>query len=110
MTAIAQVAPIAGHELAPTRSRLAAWITRIGAIFRQLGPYAAIEILLPGGTLIALLLWLFRRGVFVRARVRAAESVAYAHLCMECGVANGHFDLGSLRADIQSQPQSNSLD
>lgn len=61
MTAIATVAPIAGLDLAPTRSRLAAWIARIGAILRQLGPYAAIEILLPGGTLMALLLWLYRR-------------------------------------------------
>jgi hypothetical protein len=28
---------------------------------REIGPYAAIEILLPGGSLFALLLWLFRR-------------------------------------------------
>jgi hypothetical protein len=106
MTAIAHVAPIAGLELAPTRSRLAAWIARIGAILRQLGPYAAIEILLPGGTLMALLLWLYRRSVSVRARVRTAESAAYAHLCMECGVANGHFDLGShirLRPEVAKE-------
>ena len=66
MTAIAHVAPIAGLELAPTRSRFAAWVARIGAILRQIGPYAAIEILLPGGTLMALLLWLYRRSVSVR--------------------------------------------
>jgi hypothetical protein len=95
MTAIAQVAPIAGPEFAPTRARLAAWIARIGAILRQLGPYAAIEILLPGGTLMALLLWFYRRSVDVRARARTSESAAHAYLCMECGVANGHFDLGS---------------
>jgi hypothetical protein len=96
MTAIAQVAPIAGHGLAPTRSRLAAWIARLLTILRRLGPYAAIEILLPGGTLMALLLWLYRRSVYTRARVRTAEQAAYAHLCMECGVANGHFELGSI--------------
>jgi hypothetical protein len=28
---------------------------------RSLSPYLAVELLLPGGTLIALLLWLFRR-------------------------------------------------
>jgi hypothetical protein len=28
---------------------------------KELGPYAAIEIILPGGTLIALALWLYRR-------------------------------------------------
>ena len=110
MTAIAQVAPIAGPGLAPICSRLVAWIARVGAILRQLGPYAAIEILLPGGTLMALLLWLYRRSVYVRARQRESESVTYAHLCMECGVANGHFDLGSavrLRPDgVNEQAQA----
>lgn len=57
MTAIAQVAAC---------SRSAAWIGRIGAFLRQLGPYAAIEILLPGGTLLALLFWLYRRSVHGR--------------------------------------------
>jgi hypothetical protein len=28
---------------------------------RRFGPYAAIELLLPGGSLLALLLWLYRR-------------------------------------------------
>jgi len=28
---------------------------------RAIGPYAAIEIILPGGTLLALLFWLYRR-------------------------------------------------
>jgi hypothetical protein len=106
MTAIAQVAPLAGIEFAANRSRLAAWIARIGTILRELGPYAAIEILLPGGTLVALLLWLYRRSINVRARVPSSASAAYAHLCMECGVANGHFDFGSgvrLRPDVTGE-------
>ncbi len=28
---------------------------------RQFGPYAAIELLVPGGSLIAVLIWLYRR-------------------------------------------------
>jgi len=28
---------------------------------RQVGPYAAIELLLPGGSLLVILLWLYRR-------------------------------------------------
>ncbi|HEY3784102.1 MAG TPA: hypothetical protein VGL55_02350 [Steroidobacteraceae bacterium] len=36
-------------------------VARCGALLRQLGPYAAIELLLPGGSLIALGLWLYRR-------------------------------------------------
>jgi len=95
MTAIAQIAPLAGHGLGPGRSRLSIWIAGMAAILRQLGPYAAMEILLPGGTLMALLLWLYRRSGRVRTQVRASESAAYAHLCMECAVANGHFELGS---------------
>ena len=28
---------------------------------RELGPYAALELLLPGGSVLAVLLWLYRR-------------------------------------------------
>jgi len=31
------------------------------AVGRTLGPYLAIELVLPGGTLLALLLWLYRK-------------------------------------------------
>ena len=54
MTAIAHVAPIAASAFAPIRARLTALIARVGAIIRQLGPYAVVEILLPGGTLMEL--------------------------------------------------------
>jgi hypothetical protein len=37
------------------------WAVRAVALLRGIGPYAAIEILLPGGSLFALLLWLYRR-------------------------------------------------
>ena len=37
------------------------WVARIAALLRQVGPYAAIELLLPGGSLLALALWLYRR-------------------------------------------------
>ncbi len=33
-----------------------------GQLMQKAGPYALIEILLPGGTLVALLLYLYRRG------------------------------------------------
>ena len=33
---------------------------------RQLGPYAAIELLLPGGSLLAIALWLYRRNRLAR--------------------------------------------
>jgi hypothetical protein len=58
MTAVTQVAA----NMMQTLSRLSmpGWVMRGVAIAKALGPYAAIEILLPGGTLIAVGLWLYR--------------------------------------------------
>lgn len=36
-------------------------VTRVQRWMRSLGPYVAIELLLPGGTIIALALWTYRR-------------------------------------------------
>lgn len=36
------------------------FIARVVAIGRTFGPYLALEMLLPGGSLIAFLLWLYR--------------------------------------------------
>ena len=36
-------------------------IAKLAALLRDVGPYAAIELLLPGGSLIALGLWLYSR-------------------------------------------------
>jgi hypothetical protein len=33
----------------------------VAGVLRNLAPYAVIELLLPGGSLMALLLWLYRR-------------------------------------------------
>ena len=41
--------------------KLSGWMVRGLAGARELGPYAAVELLLPGGSVIALLLWLYRR-------------------------------------------------
>jgi hypothetical protein len=45
------------------------WIARLPALLRGLGLYAAIELLLPGGSLIALLIWLYRHRASVGQRV-----------------------------------------
>ena len=45
-------------------------ILKLIAVGRALGPYVAIELLLPGGSLIALLYWLYRtkiKGADVKA-------------------------------------------
>jgi hypothetical protein len=36
-------------------------LNRVAQAIRSLGPYVLIELLLPGGTLFAVLLWLYRR-------------------------------------------------
>ena len=36
------------------------WMLRIVGQLRNLGPYLALELILPGGSLLALLLWLYR--------------------------------------------------
>ena len=43
---------------------------------RSLGPYVAIELLLPGGTIIALALWAYRKRSAARARVKATSTTA----------------------------------
>lgn len=48
-------------------------VSRLMALLRQLGPYAAIELLLPGGSLIALALWLYRRQ---QRRVNGSDGIA----------------------------------
>jgi hypothetical protein len=69
MTAVASSASIQNSEIAFSRGRLADWVARAVAILRNLGPYAAIELILPGGTLMALLLWLYRSHKKAEARV-----------------------------------------
>jgi hypothetical protein len=48
------------------------WKTRLGSSLRQLGPYAAIELLLPGGSLIALSVWAVRNRSSIAAHARRA--------------------------------------
>ena len=45
----------------PASRKLFTWATPVVAIFKELAPYAAIELLLPGGSLMALTLWFYRR-------------------------------------------------
>jgi hypothetical protein len=47
-------------------------IARLATLVRSFGPYAAIELLLPGGSLIALSLWIFRHRQELAARMRPA--------------------------------------
>jgi hypothetical protein len=52
---------------------------RLAKLIRELGPYAAIEILLPGGSLIALSLWAIHRSRFA-AQARRTLRVLVAFI------------------------------
>jgi hypothetical protein len=60
------------------RLRINWWFPHLRTLVRQLGPYAAIELLLPGGSVLAALLWLYRHrerlataSVFTRMKERS---------------------------------------
>jgi hypothetical protein len=61
MSPTAAAHPTRSPLRAALRLRLRACVGRAPALLRQLGPYAAVELLLPGGSLLALCLWLYRR-------------------------------------------------
>jgi len=49
-------------------------VARVQQWMRSLGPYVAIELLLPGGTIIALALWAYRRRRAARGSATAPSS------------------------------------
>ena len=49
------------------------WRAGAASVLKNLGPYAVIELLLPGGSLIVLLVWLYRRHSAARAAPAASE-------------------------------------
>jgi len=51
-------------------STLRGAIARVARLIRSLGPYLAIEIILPGGSIIALALWTYRHRRAVRRGVK----------------------------------------
>jgi hypothetical protein len=64
-------------------------------IFRQarsLGPYLAIELILPGGSIVALLLWSFRNRPAARqmaARIATAPYALWTRFTAALGAASG---------------------
>ena len=49
------------RALRHTTTGRSGWIDRLAAAMRELGPWAALALILPGGSLIALAAWAFRR-------------------------------------------------
>lgn len=61
MTAATMFAARSITDQAAMSITIAAWIRRAAAFVKGFGPYAAIELILPGGSIVALVLWLYRR-------------------------------------------------
>ena len=60
-------------------------INEVGRVLQKAGPYVVLEVVLPGGTLFALLLYLYRTGQLVKAASllarganRTASALAFA--------------------------------
>jgi hypothetical protein len=54
---------------------LRAWAAVAFATLKELAPYAAIELLLPGGSVVALTLWFYRRRKKVPALARSLNAL-----------------------------------
>jgi len=63
------------HRGVSNRGALGVRMARIAELLRDIGPYAAIELILPGGSLIALVLWLCRRDEAVSLIMCATRAV-----------------------------------
>jgi hypothetical protein len=74
MTVALEVDPSAIGSYPLVRTGIADWILRAAAALRDLGPYATIEFLLPGGSLVILLPWLYRRHKKSASAVALPES------------------------------------
>jgi hypothetical protein len=61
------------------------WILRLAGLLKAVGPYAAIELILPGGTLIALAIWL------VKNRRKAAKASGGSLRAQVSGSRNSSF-------------------
>jgi hypothetical protein len=73
-------------------TRVSGWVAQGFAGVRGLAPYAAIELLLPGGSLLALMLWLYRRQkarklMLVRAHISVGTAIVAPAAAFDGGMA-----------------------
>jgi NodT family efflux transporter outer membrane factor (OMF) lipoprotein len=73
-----------------------AWISKGAMLLKALGPYAALELILPGGSLIAISLWLYRH------RRRGARAAGVRHPRQRNGIGWPRTLLVSLGAALVS--------
>ena len=76
MNAVVQTLAIIPPGRKLTRLTRRDWLACGVRLLRQFGPYAALELLLPGGSLLAILLWLYHR--HHRAKVRRRDTAQFS--------------------------------
>ena len=70
------------------KALLSPLIGRLLVLLRNVGPYAAIELLLPGGSIVALLYWWYRHRASARAVSTARDASTEAILVPESAAAD----------------------
>jgi hypothetical protein len=83
------------------------FVGRMLVLLRSLGPYAAIELVLPGGTVLALLYWWYRRRM-TRTRTRPYVDVRPSIEACQAGRADGRSSEGRPNSRDQSRATSRS--
>ncbi|HTT02462.1 MAG TPA: hypothetical protein VMG11_10290 [Steroidobacteraceae bacterium] len=53
--------------------KISSWMTRGAGGLLEFGPYAAVGLMVPGGSVIAALLWLYRRHQHSKVEARRTE-------------------------------------
>lgn len=91
-----------GTSAADEKSSIKGWMARAVAQLKELAPYAVLELVLPGGSLIAILLWLYRR-----AQSTPMLGCRRAVICSYIAATNDRFGAGVSCGDC-SLPQRHS--
>jgi hypothetical protein len=74
------------HQEIKMKTQVDPWIARVRALLRGLGPYVAIEMMLPGGSIIALLIWLYRHRGSLGVRTCSRRTAAAGALSAPVGI------------------------
>jgi len=91
----------------PVALKLSAYAAMVVARLRAIAPYALMELILPGGSVMALLLWLYRRQrrgtVFATAEIRYAGGSCTLYRCRDFAGCGSPFSSGRARSCNQKR-------
>jgi hypothetical protein len=79
------------------------WMDRLVGSLRQLGPYAALELALPGGSLFALALWVARHHPMATVYWRRALALMIAVVAVFAAAQPAFGNSGSASCDVHQR-------